>query len=412
MTERLYYQDPYERSFTANVVDLCEVDGQPAVVLDATAFYPTAGGQPHDTGTLDGVRVVDVQIDERGQLLHVLDSPLPGHQTNVSTPGAITVRGEIDWERRFDHMQQHTGQHILSQAFVELCQAETVGFHLGESLSTIDLDRAPLSPHVVKRAKSRANAVVMDSREVIARFVDQSELATLRARKMRARKMPTVQGPIRIVEVSQFDWSPCGGTHVRNTGQIGPIQVVRLERRNELTRIHFVCGRRALFDYARKDEIVQELAAHFTTSESEILASVQRLEAEIKASQRALVATQMQLLDYETAQWLAQAEKIGSMQVVRLVFDQRGVSLLKEAARRLTEKPGTVVLLATRQPRPQFVFARSEDLAVDMGAVMRTASAVAGGRGGGRPQFAQGGAPEGAVVDHVLDEAVRQLGIL
>jgi alanyl-tRNA synthetase len=408
VTERLYYKDPYQRSFTANVVDLCEVDGQPAVVLDASAFYPTAGGQPYDTGTLDGVRVVDVQIDGHGQILHVLDSPLPG---------ATTVHGEIDWERRFDHMQQHTGQHILSQAFVEICQAETVGFHLGEGLSTIDLDHASLSPDVVSRAQKSANAVVMDSREVIARFVDQDELATLparkvRARKVRARKMPTVQGPIRLVEVSQYDWSLCGGTHVCNSGQIGPIQIVRLERRNDQTRIHFVCGWRALSDYTNKSQIVQELAAHFTTSESEILPSVQRIEAEIKGSRKALTAVQIQLLDYEIVEWLAQADRTDTIQVVRLAFDQRDASLLKEAARQMTENPATVVLLATRRPRPQFVFARSEDLAVDMGAVMRTASAVVDGRGGGRPQFAQGGAPEGAAVDRVLDEAVGQLGIL
>jgi alanyl-tRNA synthetase len=309
-------------------------------------------------------------------------------------------------------MQQHTGQHILSQAFAQVCRAETVGFHLGEGLSTIDLDRAPLSPEVVKRAQNSANTVVLESRPVIARFVDQHELAALPARTLRARKVPVVQGPVRIVEVSEYDWSPCGGTHVRNTGQIGPIQVVRLERRNEQTRVHFLCGWRALSDYARKDEIVQQLAAHFTTSESEILASAQRLEAEIKASRKALTAAQMQLLDVEVIEWLAQADRLGAMQIVRLAFDQREVSLLKEAARRLTENPATVVLLATRRPRPQFVFARSLDLAADMGAVMRAASAVAGGRGGGRPQFAQGGAPEGAAVDRVLDEAVRQLGSL
>jgi alanyl-tRNA synthetase len=304
-------------------------------------------------------------------------------------------------------MQQHTGQHILSQAFVELCQAETVSFHLGESLSTIDLDCPSLSPDVVERVQALANAVVLDSREVIARFVDQDELATLPL-----RKPPTVQGPIRIVEVSRHDWSPCGGTHVRNTGQIGPIQVARLERRNEQMRITFVCGWRALSDYTKKSQIVQELAAHFTTSESEILASVQRLEAEIKASRKSLTAVQRQLLDYEIVEWLAQADRVGTMQVVRLAFDQRDATLLKEAARQMIENPATVVLLATRRPSPQFVFARSDDLAADMGAVMRTASAVVGGRGGGRPQFAQGGAPEGAAVDRVLDEAIKQLGSL
>jgi alanyl-tRNA synthetase len=395
VTERLYYSDAYLKRFSSRVVASCDFDGQPAVELEATAFYPTAGGQPHDTGTLDGARVVDVQVlDDDGRILHILDRPLS--RTEVS--------GEIDWTRRFDHMQQHTGQHILSQAFSQVCKAETVGFHLGESLSTIDLDRAPLSPEYVQRAEQAANEVVMSACPVTARFVDDDELAALPL-----RKPPAVEGSIRIVQVGDYDWSACGGTHVLNSGQVGPIKVVRAERRGDKTRIHFVCGRRALVDYALKHDIVQALAGHLTTSESEILASVERLEAEIKQARKANTTAQIELLGYQIQDWIAQAETIGAMRVVCLAFDERDSSLLKETARRLTEQPGVVALLAARQPRPQFVFARSKDVDVDAGALIRASCAVTGGRGGGRPQFAQGGTPDESPVEPVLDHARQQL---
>jgi len=394
VTKRLYYQDPYLRAFDANVVESRQLDDQTGIVLDATAFYPTGGGQPHDTGTLNGARVLGVLVADDGQIIHVLDRSL----------AQATVRGEVDWERRFDHMQQHTGQHILSQAFVQICQADTVGFHLGESVSTIDVDRAPLGASQVAGAEKLANEVTLGNHDVIARFADVSELAT-----MPLRKLPAVDGPIRIVQVARFDWSPCGGTHVRNSGQVGSIKVMRVERRKKVTRIHFLCGWRAFYDYAQKQEIVQALATCFTTSESEIVPSVQRMEARGKDLRRALTSAQMQLLEYEIADWVSRAQLVGEMQVVRLTFDDRDLPLLREIARRLTEGSGTVALLANRQPRVQFVFASSEDVAVDMGSVMRAACASVGGRGGGSPRFAQGGAPEGSAADKALDEATEQL---
>ena len=394
MTERLYYSDPYLRTFSSRVIERCEVDGRPAVELEATAFYPTAGGQPHDSGTLNTARVIDVQVSDDGRILHLLDRSLD--QTEVE--------GAIDWPRRFDHMQQHTGQHILSQAFSQVCRAETVGFHLGDGLSTIDLDRAPLAPAQVDQAEQAANEIVMSGLPVAARFVDDDELATLPL-----RKMPTVDSPIRIVEVQDYDWSACGGTHVQNSGQVGPIKVLRVERRNDKTRVHFACGRRALADYASKVETLQALAGHLTTSESELLSSVQRMEAEIKEARKANAATQTQLLTYQVQDWIEQAECVGTKRVIRLAFEQRDSNLLKETAHRLTEQPGVVALLATRQPRPQFVFARAEDVDVNMGTLIRASCAVTGGRGGGRPQFAQGGAPEHTPIEPVLAHARQQL---
>jgi alanyl-tRNA synthetase len=343
---------------------------------------------------LNEARVLDVQVDGDGRVLHILDHPLHGAE----------VRGEIDWSRRLDHMQQHTGQHILSQAFSRVCQAETVGFHLGDVLSTIDLDRAPLDVDAVRRVEQAANEVVMAASSVTARFVDDAQLGALPL-----RKMPSVAGPVRIVEVQGYDWSACGGTHVQNSGQVGPIKVVRIERRNDKTRIHFLCGRRALADYASKQETVQSLTSHLTTSESELLPSVQRMESELKEGRKAVLAAQTELLAYQVEAWTAQAAVIGPARVVSLAFEERDSALLKETARRLTEQPGVVALVATREPRPQFVFACAEDVDADMGALIRTASAVTGGRGGGRPQFAQGGAPEGSPIEPVLRHAREQL---
>lgn len=395
MTERLYYQDSYVSDFAARIVERRKVDGRVAVVLDATAFYPTGGGQPHDTGVLGSVPVIDVLVDDDGNVLHILD----GEAADVA------VQGRLDWERRFDHMQQHTGQHILSQAFMTTVEAETVGFHLGEDVSTIDLDVASLAPEVVAAAERLANQVTMDDRTVTARFVDPADLA-----QMPLRKVPTVDGPIRIVQVADYDWSPCGGTHVSSSGQVGLIKIARIERRRSVLRVYFVCGWRALDDYARKQAVVGELTRHLTTSEQEILPSVERLESEVKRLRKAYTEAQGRLMEHEIPAWIASAEQIGGMQIVRHVFDDCEVTLLRELARRLTAEDGVVALLAVARPRPQFVFAAAEGTDADMGELMCTACAAAGGRGGGRATFAQGGAPEGSPADTVLEEAVRCLG--
>jgi alanyl-tRNA synthetase len=343
---------------------------------------------------LDGVRVLDVQLGENNEIVHILDAPL----------NQDTVHGQLDWGRRIDHMQQHTGQNILSQAFVTTCSAETVGFHLGEVETTLDLDQAPLSEETIVQAETLANQIVLEDREVQSQWFEASDVT-----RLPLRKMPAVTGPIRIVQVARFDWSPCGGTHVNSTGQVGPIKVLRAERRNKQTRIHFVCGQRALTDYTRKHEIIQALAAHFTTSESEISASIQRLEDEVGTLHKALESAQVQMLEYQLPDWLAGAQAIGPLHVVELTFEDRTTSQLKEIARCITEQPGMVALLATQQPHVQFVFACSEDAPANMSQLMRAACAAIGGRGGGRPQLAQGGAPAGRSAQEALDHAIAYL---
>ena len=397
MAARLYYADAYLREFDARVIEQLTWDGKPAVVLERTAFYPTSGGQPHDTGTLNGVKVVDVvERESDGAVVHVLAGELQGD----------AVHGEIDWARRFDLMQQHTGQHILSQAFTTALQADTVSFHLGVEVTTVDLNRAPLSEEQLDKAEALANEVVFSNRPVRARFVGREELATLPL-----RKLPQVARPIRIVEIADFDWSPCGGTHCRRTGEVGLIKIVRAERRGAETRVHFLCGGRALADYRRKNRLVLDLAARFSVGDWELADAVERLSDEARASRKQVRVLREQLLDYEAAALIAGAEKLGGAQVVRQAYTDRTVDEIRHLAQRLTAEPGVIALLGRGSVggKAQFVFARSADLPHDMNVLLRTACQTVGGGGGGRPNFAQGGGPDGARVEEALAAAWEQI---
>jgi len=404
LTHKLYHDDPYQREFTARVVERLTLGGRPAVVLDRTAFYPTSGGQPCDRGTLNGVAVLDVSEREDGQIVHVLVSPLADEQ----------VAGVIDWTRRFDHMQQHTGQHILSQACERLgagspqLPAETVGFHLGDEICTIDLGCDSLSPEQAAAVEELANQVVFENRPVIARFVTAEELAQLP--QVRARlQPPTGREQIRLVEVQGFDWSLCGGTHVRATGEIGVIKVRKWERRGDTVRLDFYCGRRALADYRWKNTAVNELAASLSIKDDELAVTVTRLLAEAAESRRQLHLARERLLDYEAAELTAGAEPIAVGRVVRQVFEGRNVEEVRHLAQRLAARPGLVALLGVRADKAQLIFARAADRTVDVNVLLKAAVAVVGGRGGGTPALAQGGGPEVAKLEEALAVAYRQL---
>ena len=277
MTERLYYADAYARTFEAQVIDRAEVNGQPAVILDRSAFYPEGGGQPSDRGTLNQVNVLDVITREADEaVLHVLSAQVEDRVTGV-----------VDSARRFDLMQQHSGQHILSQAFVQAAQAETVSFHLNpdplDGALTIDLDTAQLSSAQIDRAEELANTIVFENRPIVARFVTDQELQALPL-----RKPPKVDKAIRIVQVEGFDWSACGGTHVARTGEVGLIKIVKLERRGAETRVEFRCGRRALHDYRRKNQMIMQIAADLTVGFWEVDQAIGRLQADAKALRKQL----------------------------------------------------------------------------------------------------------------------------
>jgi alanyl-tRNA synthetase len=350
------------------------------VVLDHTAFYPTGGGQPNDRGKLGNALVLDViERDTDSAVLHVLSEDILGDE----------VTGEVDWSRRFDLMQQHTGQHILSQAFIHMADAETVGFHLTDDTLTLDLNQKDLPPAVIERAEDLANQIVFEDRPVTARFVTADELE-----KLPLRKPPKVEGNIRIVEVQDFDWSPCGGTHVARTGQVGLVKIVKLERRADAMRVEFRCGQRALLDFRRKNQMINQVASALSVGYGELDQAVSRIQAEAKNLQKKWAEAEDRILVYEIADLDSAAQTSGDFRLIARVWVDRDAANLRALAKKLAGKPRTVVLLGSSGKQPAFVFARSPDLPFDLAPLVRGAIERIGGKGGGgRPDFAQGGGP-------------------
>ena len=375
MTTRLYYDDSLLLEFDATVIGASEHEGRPAVTLDRTAFYPTSGGQPFDTGTLGGASVIDVVDDESGDILHVLDRALE--------PGAA-VKGAIDRARRLDHMQQHTGQHILSAAFERLHQARTVSFHLGAEASTIDLDRE-VGTAAVAAAERLANDVVWDDRAVAVRYASDEEAAAMPLRKESKRT-----GTLRLVEVPGCDLSACGGTHVPRTGVIGMIAVSGTERFKGGLRVSFVCGARALSRFGRMRAALDESVRRISVHPEELPAAIGRLQDENKAQRQTIRAQQEKLAGSEAEALRARAEPAGD---VRLVvahvpgWDALGLKLLASS---LTAGPGVAAALVGDGAPAPVVIARSDDGALDAGAVLRAVIDQLGGKGGGKPGMAQG----------------------
>jgi alanyl-tRNA synthetase len=401
MTHKLYHDDVYQQEFQAQVLERVTVGNELGLILDKTCFYPTSGGQPHDQGTLNGIPVSDVfEREDDGAIVHVVDGEMEGPAPDKGE----TVHGQIDWERRFDHMQQHTGQHILSQAFLRLLDAETVGFHLGAEASTIDVDKAPLGAAQLDEVEELANTIVFADRPVRICFVDQDGMKDLAL-----RKQPMVTGPIRVVEVEGFDLSPCGGTHVRAAGEVGPIVITKSERRGSETRVEFLCGGRALTDYRRQRRIVSELANQFSVGDWELVEAVNRLIEEAKRHRKELNVLKDQLLDYEAAKLWAETEERDGLRIVRVVLSEGDGGTLRGLAQRLARKEACVALLGLKGDRALLVFARSADLPYDMSVLLKGACQILGGGGGGRPDMAQGGGPAGDKLEEALEFALGAL---
>lgn len=394
MTTHLYYDDPYLTEFDARIVRCVEgKKGAVGIILDRTCFYPTSGGQPCDHGTLDDQPVLDV-TEEQGDIVHWIT----GQLTDPS------VHGRIDWPRRFDHMQQHTGQHILSEAFLQILNAQTVSFHLGEEVCTIDLDCPALDAVQAEQVEDRANEIVFADRPVLARFVTPAEIPTLGL-----RKAPTVETDVRIVEVEGFDRSPCGGTHCTRTGQVGPIAIRKWERRGQETRVEFVCGWRAVRDYRWKTAAVNELALAFSVKDRELVAAVQRLMQESADQRREMQRVQEELLATEAATLLSTATLWQNIRIVRRVFAARDVLEVRKLASLVVAQPRTIALFGLAGQQARLVFARSADAPGDMAALLTKACQAFSGRGGGQPHLAQGGGFPGEHVSEALDLAYQRI---
>jgi alanyl-tRNA synthetase len=370
-TERLYYNDPYLLEFDAQVVEIRKVGGRIGVVLDKTAFYPTSGGQPNDLGYINDVPLLDCVEDEpTGAVLHIV-------QGNIE---ASSVHCRIDAARRRDHMQQHSGQHVLSQAFVELFNWPTLSFHLGAASCTIDLPAESISGEQAEKAEDVANGVIRDNRSVAVRYIAQEDIASAGLRKPTERA-----GEIRVVDIAGYDRSACGGTHVRMTSEIGSILITGLERAKKQTRVQFICGDRVL-RYARMaNRALETISQTISAPRLETANSVRALWDEHQMLRKHADDLEAQLMDYEAAQFPI-TDGIASA-----AFTGRGVEKLKMLAAKICSRPGTIALLADQGDQLRVVFARSADSGLDAAALLKKTLDRFGGRGGGRANLAQGG---------------------
>jgi alanyl-tRNA synthetase len=383
MTKKLFWPDSHLTRFHARVTDSWFADNQRVLVLDQSAFYPEGGGQPHDTGHINATRVIKVESDDDGRILHYLERDAP------FAIGAEVV-GEIDWARRREMLQQHTGQHILSQAFFQLFGAETKGFRITDRAAEIDLTlelHADELAQALARAEELANEIVFDDRVIRLHEVTPAEAA-----RLPLRKESFITDTIRVIEIADYDWSPCGGTHAQRTGEVGLIAIKNWERAKGMTRIDFLCGVRALRDYRAANHTAEAIARQFTVGRDEAPAAVARLFDENKRltrRTRELAATAAQV---EAQELLAATTATNGLRIVTRIFTDRDVEEMKLLAHRLVANDGVVALLAVREATmARLVFARAADVPADMNALLRQACERLGGRGGGKPDFAQGG---------------------
>jgi alanyl-tRNA synthetase len=406
-TQRLYYSDSHLTEFDATVVASEEIaPARVGVLLDRTAFYPTGGGQPHDTGTLAGARVVDC-IDRADEgILHVVEG---GSSSFVV---GSRVHGRVDWARRLEHMQQHTGQHILSQSLVKLFDAPTRSFRMLERVCEIDVELGDPSDEKIERAVDLANEIVWDDRAVRALDVTPEEAARLPLRKDSARV-----GSLRVIEIEDFDFSPCGGTHTRRTGEVGCLVVRSWERAKGMTRIEFAAGSRALADYRLANRTAREVGALFSVGRDDASLHAARLIEENKRLARRARVLEEIASKVEAEELLAEAAtggdapaRAGALQIVARVFEGRDAESLKRLASAVASHAGAVALLGAREgDEARLVFARATDARGDMSALMREACALLEGRGGGRAELAQGGGQNVARLAEAIEAAARSL---
>jgi alanyl-tRNA synthetase len=396
-TERLYYSDSALLEFDAKVVEVR--DGE--VVLDRTAFYPESGGQLADRGTLtaDAVRaeVTDVQESESGEILHFV--------AGATLASGARVRGQIDARRRRDHMQQHSGQHVLSAAFLSTMHAPTFSFHMGEETCSIDLDVKSITPEQMSGVAALANSAVMGDLEVTIRSAMPEE-----ARAMGVRKIPPdVQGALRLIDMGGFDLNACGGTHVARTGQIGPILLRKAEKVKQGVRVEFVCGERALAVARRDYEALTQAAAVYSTNVWDVPQQVRKSLEEMKAAQKERKKLLEELAEFEAAKLVADAEEERGLRWVRRVFADRDLSFVKLLAQKMVRWPNVVALLAAGQGQPSVVVAQSAGVPFDMGRLIKEASAEYLLRGGGARDLAQAGVPEGTDMGGLLTTLAEKL---
>jgi alanyl-tRNA synthetase len=403
MTDRLYYHDSFLYDFDAEVSEVVE-SPRPALVLDRTAFYPTSGGQIFDTGTITAadtkLKVTEVADAENGRVVHYLEAPVKDLK-----PGT-RVRGQIDTTRRRDHMQQHSGQHVLSAAFVRLYNLPTVSFHMADDYCSIDLDAPALTKEQIESAERLANEIVLENRAVDIRFVTREEAGKLGLRKL----PPAEHDELRLIDIRDFDLCACGGTHVAQTGQIASVLLRKVEKVRQGYRIEFVAGQRAVATARRDFTTLTETAALFSAHIYNVPLQARKSLDEIKSLRKQREQSQEELAAAQAAALLAETSEANGRKLVVRTFADRELAFIKLLAQKLTRlAPNAIALLATTSPQPSLVFAQSPSQPHDMGALLKETMSKLGGRGGGSKDMAQGGAPTPEGLEAALADAAARL---
>lgn len=380
-TKRLYFDDPYKTHFEAVIVEKRSYEGKPAVILDQTLFYPESGGQPCDKGVINGITVINV-IEDEGKILHVLEKDIDEEK----------VKGTIDWETRFDHMQQHSGQHVLSQVFHRFLKGKTMSFHLGEEISTVEIDIRKISEEEIESVEKQANDIVFENREIQCTFVPDT-----RIHEIPLRKPPVKTGELRIVEIQDFDHTACGGTHPRRTGDIGLIKILKWERIRDNLRFEFVCGNRALKDYRMRTSVLRDVTNRFSSGETDLMDVVEKLFQDYKAQKKRNRQLQESLSVYEAKEIVEQAEG----RVIKKIFQDKSVEEARLLALNIIKTSEHIVLFGLRlAERVHLVLACPENIGLDMRELVSVISPIIGGKGGGRPSLVE---ISGSLPDRLLD---------
>jgi len=407
MTTRLYYHDTFLYDFDAEVREVLD-NPRPALVLDRTAFYPTSGGQVFDTGTITigetKVKVTEVADGEDGRIVHYFEAERDFDKAALQ-PGT-RVHGQIDATRRRDHMQQHSGQHVLSAAFIRLYDMPTVSFHMADDYCSIDLDTPALTKEQIESAERLANEIILENRAVDIRFVTRDQAGKLGLRKL----PPTERDELRLIDIHDFDLTACGGTHVSQTGQIASVLLRKVEKVRQGWRVEFVAGQRAVATARRDFTTLTEAAALFSAHIYDVPQQARKSLDEIRSLRKQRGQSQEELAAAQAAALLAETPETNGRKLVVRTLSDRDLNFIKLLAQKVTRlSTHAVAILATTSPQPSVVFAQSAGQPFDMGALMKETMAKLGGRGGGSKDLAQGGIPSADGIDANLSAIAATL---
>ncbi|PEJ77131.1 alanyl-tRNA editing protein [Bacillus wiedmannii] len=396
LEQKLYYTDPYKKDFTTKVIKQdYDKDGNLYVVLNETAFYPTDGGQPHDTGTLNGIAVLDVK-EVNDEIHHFITEQLHTEE----------VEGKINWERRFDHMQQHAAQHILSAAFWDHFNIPTIGFHLGKETVTIDLETENLHAEIVEKAIQIANKIVFENHPIRTLWMNLEEAKTLPL-----RKEPTITENIRVVIIENFDYNGCGGTHPKRTGEVGPIQVLGWERNKGGIRLTFIAGWRTLNLMGQQLQIMKDVSKQLNSSESDIPAKVAQLLTSQKENEKAIQTMNEKLLFAEANELVQQPTEIHAGILISKVFTNRSMQEIAKLSAIITEQQEHAItyFVIENEDKLQCILACGKTVTLDMNALLKEALPTIEGKGGGNKKSARGGGKAVMTGDGFLKQLVSSL---